>query len=117
MNAGLIIPESYKLATDQAKARNCNGCGTKGLGGWLVPDTLWGLSIEEVCNIHDWMYATGEDKETSDLVFFHNMMTTINSAGGWKWLQALRRHRAVKYYLAVADFGGAAFAAAGEGEV
>lgn len=106
----LIIPDSYRDAPLAARLARCNGCGTKGLGGWLVPDTLWGLDISEACNIHDWMYAEGNDKAHADLIFLYNMLVLVAQRGGW--LAPLRRHRAVKYYLAVADLGGLAFDAA-----
>ena len=57
MTQELYKPESYKRAQASEIDNVCNGCGSKGLGGWLVPDTLYGLSVTEACNIHDWMRA------------------------------------------------------------
>jgi len=107
---GLYAPESYLLASEQEKSDVCNGCGAKGIGGWFVPDTIWGLSIKESCNIHDWMYYEGEDieeKEEADRVFLNNMLRTIKT--GSKWLSGLRKSRAKKYYEAVVHFGGPAY--------
>lgn len=107
----LYAPISYWEAGPADRAGICNGCGTKGLGGWLVPDTLYGLSITEACNIHDWMYAQGDtiaDKEQADRAFLNNMLRIIES----KSIRILlwpRRMRAMKYYSAVRDFGGPAF--------
>ena len=110
----LFAPQAYWDLTPEAKAEICNGCGTKGLGGWLVPDTLWGLSITEPCHIHDFGYFVGktlEDKEREDRIFLNNMLRVIEAANKWydKLLKPLRRMRAMKYYSAVKDFGGPAF--------
>ncbi len=111
----LIAPESYRRATEQERRRICNGCGTKGLGGWLVPDTLYGLSIEEACDIHDWMYHEGRtevDKRRADQIFLENMLRIVEAQDypWWLvWLRWLRRYRAMSYYQAVRDFGDTAF--------
>ena len=111
----LFAPATYWKLNPHEKKKICNGCGTKGLGGILVPDTLYGLSIEEACNIHDYMYHIGhtiEDKEKADRVFLNNMLRIIESVKyPWylKWFKWLRCQRAMKYYQAVRDFGGPAF--------
>ena len=109
-----FAPMSYRTAREEKKREHCNGCGSKGLGGWLVPDTLWGLSIEEECNIHDWMYSEGKtiaDKEEADRVFLNNMIRRIEREKGAisKALRPLRKIRAKEYYEAVRIFGGPAF--------
>lgn len=106
----LFAPEGYWITDDKARKGVCNGCGTKGLGGWIVPDTLYGLSIEKACDIHDWMYAEGkgiEDKESADRAFLNNMLRIIEAES--KWLAFFRRSRAMSYYSVVRDFGGPAF--------
>ena len=106
----LFAPPEYWELTPIAKKEICNGCGAKGTG-WLVPDTLWGLSVEEECNIHDFMYYDGEtieDKEKADRVFLNNMLRRIE-AKSWAILKPLRRHRAKLYYRFVRDCGGPAF--------
>ena len=105
------IPKTYSEATDSEKDATCNGCGTKGLGGWLVPDTLWGLDITEICNMHDWMYAEGKvqsDKWFADRMFLENMLDLIDRESSI-WLKWLRRTRAMSYYSAVCDLGSQAF--------
>ena len=108
----LYAPESYTRATPEVRATVVNGCGP---GGWkldLVPDTIWFLDISLCCDIHDWMYVEGETieaKEEADRVFLNNMLRAIDAAGGPKILQALRRHRAAKYYNMVHLFGGPAY--------
>lgn len=108
----LYAPRSYVDATPEIRAAVVNGCGTSGWKGYLVPDTIWGLRVTEVCRIHDWMYAEGEtiaDKEEADRVFLNNMLRLIEAAGGPWLLQALRRRRARTYFEAVSIFGGPAF--------
>lgn len=106
----LYAPRSYVEAPDVIRRIVVNGCGVGGWKGKLVPDTVWGLSIREACNIHDWMYHEGDtikEKEEADRVFLNNMLRLVD-AGAW-WLRGVRRRRAHKYYLAVRMFGGPAF--------
>lgn len=106
----LWSPPGYHDLTPELKKSICNGCGTKGLGGWFVPDTLYGLSIEECCNIHDFMYRVGaiiQDKQEADRTFLNNMLRVVDT--GSTWLKPFRKRRAVKYYHAVDLFGGPAF--------
>ena len=105
----LYAPTSYFKLTKQEREAQCNGCGSKGLG-WLVPDTIWGLNITSVCNIHDFMYSQGttlQDKEYADRIFLNNLVRVIDS--GSKLFKWLRRRRALKMYWAVKTFGEAAF--------
>ncbi len=107
----LYAPEDYWNLSPSEREEICNGCGTKGLGGWFVPDTLWGLSIKEACNIHDYMYWAGRteaNREEADRVFLNNMMRIILAESG-VILRFFRRYRAVSYYGAVQDMGGPAF--------
>jgi len=107
---GVSAPQSFWNATGEKRARNCNGCGTEGWKGSLVPETVWGLRISLACDVHDWMYADGEtlgDKEVADIIFLCNLLSIIRRAadksfGGW-CLKILRERRAMTYYQAVAD--------------
>jgi hypothetical protein len=106
----LRIPDSYIKASTAKRKEICNGCGTAGWKGDLVPETMWGLDISEACQIHDWEYYLGstiKDKQTADMNFLHNLMVLINRKGGW--LAPFRRWRAATYYSAVRDFGDSAF--------
>jgi len=111
MTVLLFAPQSYHNATPRMIAEICNGCGAKGIGGYLVPDTLYGLNVSPVCDIHDWMYHEGStlpDKDAADRVMYNNMIRYIDAYSCWalKWL---RTRRAMKYYLAVKYFGGGAY--------
>jgi len=115
MPYSLSAPESYRRATDLDRAHICNGCGTKGLGGWLVPDTLFGLDISEACDIHDWQYAEGKtwaDKDVADREFLHNMLILIRAETGLiaAVLHPFRLYRANAYFSAVRLLGGPAYA-------
>jgi hypothetical protein len=108
----LFAPRGYWKLDPLTLMELCNGCGTKGLGGLLVPDSLYGINITEACNIHDYMYVEGmfpEDKDEADRTFLNNMLRLITFYGGPRILQWLRRRRAYSYYLAVKHFGGPAF--------
>ena len=81
------------------------------MGGLFVPNTLWGLSITEACNVHDFMYFEGgneKEKAEADRAFLNNMVRIIDAQSGplLKWL---RRYRAITYYSTVRDFGGPRF--------
>jgi hypothetical protein len=105
----LFAPEQYNKLTPEQKKRLCNGCGAK--GGISVPNTFYGLSMKECCNIHDFMYSKGrslEDKNKADRVFLNNCVRTITAKSSWI-LKPLRLARAKEYYLAVKYFGADAF--------
>ena len=112
---GLLAPVRYIDAGDKQRGLICNGCGPAGWKFDLVPDTIWGLSVTQACDIHDWGYHEGRtdlDKQTADLVLLVNLI--ILCLRGRRWLLPLRAYRATSYYLAVARPGGAAFSAGKE---
>jgi hypothetical protein len=106
----LFAPVSYWESTPEQRKAVCNGCGVAGWKGKFVPDTVWGLSIRQQCDIHDWMYEYGEtedDRGEADRAFLNNLIRGVDARGGW--FAGLRRRRALKYYEAVHRFGGPAF--------
>jgi hypothetical protein len=103
---GLEAPERYFRMFEAEKRLVCNGAGSKGWG-WLVPDTMWGLSVTEAANIHDYMYWWRLGRKESDKLFYKNMLSIINNKGGF--LRYPRRLRAYTYYKAVRVFGAAAY--------
>lgn len=86
------------------------GCGPGRLGDWLIPDTVWFLSIGRACRIHDWDYHIGTNKAMADIRFWHNMDRIIMACTKWNWLKTLRLRRAKLYYLAVKNVGDYAYA-------
>ena len=108
----LFAPPDFWRLSAIAKKKICNGCGTKGLCGYLIPDTIWGLKITIVCDIHDFMYDVGKtlkDKEEADRVFLNNLLRLIDAETSLAVLKWLRRRRAKTYYDAVCLLGGPAF--------
>ena len=106
----LFCPLTYQRASKQERDKVCNGCGAANAKFDFVPDTIYGLNINDACNIHDWMYSKGktiEDKQEADRVFLNNMLRIIEAKGGF--LKVFRRMRAIKYYGAVVDMGGPAY--------
>ena len=107
----LYAPELYWTLTPESKKELCNGCGPKGFG-LLIPDTIYGLVITEVCDIHDFMFAIGVDEEDrliANRVFRNNLLRYIDYKTKWKWLKKLRIRRALKYIYMVDNCSGPAF--------
>lgn len=120
---GLEASNTFWNASSAKRALNCNGAGTSGWRGVMVPDTIWGLDINPSADIHDWDYAEGEtliDKDSADDRFRRNMRSQIKRAAKASWLGWLlhipRRYRAFTYYLAVSE-SDAALVAFGESEL
>lgn len=110
LNNQLIEPDCYKAASPGFKKKICNGCGTSGWKGAIVPETMYGLIITPACQVHDWMYHFGKtaiDKVIADIVFLLNLITLITQYGGY--LMGFRLYRAMSYYLAVSQGGNDAF--------
>lgn len=106
IKVGMVVaPAGYFLLTEEEKKEVCNGAGPKGIG-WLVPDTIYGVSITEAANIHDFMYVGGFSKEDADTLFLQNMLALINAHKGSEVLRYLRVARAHTYYYSVKLFGG-----------
>lgn len=101
----------YLKLTPEQKNKIVNGAGPSGAWyNFLIPNTLYGLSLTEVFNIHDFDYYSGVtlmDKERADTRLLDNMFSVINHTGGV--LSGLRRRRALKYYEAVVIGGEKAF--------
>lgn len=108
----LLAPASFWMAAPGRRKNVCNGCGP---GGWkwdIIPDTMYGLSIHDACDIHDWMYCHGvteKDKEIADHVFKENLYRIIDQKSVSWLFRKLRHLRAWVYFLMVAWFGDEAF--------
>ncbi len=106
----LLAPVSYRTATPIERSRVCNGCGGAATGwltyvvGWFVPSTIHGVDATPACNIHDWMYAHGDGKFFSDLIFLCNLLM-LCWHGGSRRLYPWRAVRCMIFYLAVVIFG------------
>jgi|GEM_PF-3973618 len=81
-----------------------NGCGSKSTEA--VPDTIWGLRITSICNIHDCTHElskSGKDCMLSNLLLLRNTVTFINNNSN-VFTRSLRRYRAMTYYNFVEEF-------------
>ena len=108
----IYAPITYWELSPEEKKEICNGCGAK--DGLKVPDTFWGLNMEEACNIHDYMYSIGKthyDKLFADAMFRLNLTVIIDAKETFKdkLLSVLRHYRAGTYYIAVAKYGNSSF--------
>ena len=105
----LYTPFSYTEASCEELAKVCNGCGAK--DGMKFPGVMWGLSIVDACNIHDWMFHVGVtqgDFEFANNMFDHNLRMIIKAESNW-FMRPLRLARADKYSYGVEKFGESAY--------
>lgn len=91
---------------------NTNGCGAGDAWIDFVPDTMYGLSITPICNLHDDAYtfcdATREAFDLVNLEFYNNMREWIYVKSHWS-LRHLRYMRAHTYYKLVKAKGWSSF--------
>jgi len=108
---GLVASGSYWKATGEDLAEMTGGCGPGKFGDYLVPDTMYGLSVKAACQIHDWDYRPGSEitKTDADMRFLVNMIRIIKYKTRFKVVRIFRYLRAVKYYAAVDEFGGGSY--------
>ena len=108
----ILIPEDAievieKAVLSAALVREImNGCGSKGTGE-IVPDTLWGLRVTAICNIHDVTHhlaKTPDDCKESNLLLLRNLTTFINNNSANFVMRWARRYRAMSYYSAVEEY-------------
>lgn len=90
------------------------GCGPGGLGDFLVPDTVWFLSIRDACRVHDWGYrhckdASEDDRARHDRILKNNGQRIVDFHTESKFLKKLRYRRVLTYYKMVRSFGSPAY--------
>ena len=108
----LLAPSSFWKAHQRTRDKRCNGCGTSGWKGKLVPDTIVGCCVTPACNIHDWMYHEGgleADKVNADKLFRKNMIDIIMASSRWALIKYFGRQRVWLYYRVVKAMGGLYF--------
>ena len=104
------VPEFWNIPM----RKRDGGCGAGELGDYTVPDTMWGLPIRGICQIHDFDYKVGEtdeDKKVADRRLRNNLIrwAKYKTAKWARWLLKLRFIRSKTYYVFVDNFGGPAF--------
>jgi len=96
--------------------KSCNGCGS----GWnakLVPDTIYGMSIKDVCCIHDDRFECLEKSiehlKMSNREFLNNLVRKIDNDTKWwrnnSFVKSLMKRRAKTYHDSVVTFGSSAY--------
>jgi hypothetical protein len=106
--------DCWKFKWDYPEEFSSYGCGPGGIGDFLVPDTVYGLSIREACRIHDWGYrhcemSSEEDRARHDRILHNNSQRIITAGTDWRWVKVLRMRRALTYYQMVRNFGANAY--------
>ena len=78
-------PPSYEDADDTQRDLIVNGCGPQSWKFDLIPDRLLGISVSEICNIHDWEYVhhEGRTRKQADKRMLSNMRALVRERGGW----------------------------------
>ena len=74
-------PKSFVGLSERDRADLYNGCGAGRIGGKLTPESLLGLKITYLCQIHDHMYercCCERDEEIADGIFVMNMNNWIS---------------------------------------
>ena len=95
--------KGYTKLTVAQKDSICNGCGPSGWRANFVPNTFYGLSIKELCNIHDYdfsVYKTIKGFNIANDRLYNNFITYINAKSNW-FMAILRRRRAKTYCMFV----------------
>ena len=109
----LEYPQGFLNLSPEVKAEVCNGAGAK--DGIKVPNTMWGLDMKAVFDIHDYDYWMGEgeeDKRIADRRMLGNAIIFICNKRGF--LMYARGIRAMTYFMGVAILGKKAFYAGKE---
>jgi len=107
----LFAPDSYWALTPEKKKEICNGAGPRGFG-LVVPDTMYGLNMKDVYDIHDYLFSeeyiprggwSHEEFLKANRITLNNAYRKIRAKTKWKWLRYLRERRARLYDLAVSS--------------
>ena len=103
---GCVFREEFLAMSKKERDKICNGVGAADGLSKLVPDTVFGMSIKDLADQHDydyWRGGTTHDRLTADVVFFNNMLRRFKS--GSRFLYPFRKHRAKVYFDFLRDFG------------
>ena len=116
----LKASDDYWTLTDSEHKKICNGVGSRvgiiaNLLWHFTPNTVWGLNITPVSDIHDYDFTYPKTFKTfseaikhktqSDCRFRSNAFTLIESQTKWEWLKTLRKIRILKYHLIITELG------------
>ena len=94
------------------KPKDKCSCGAENALFDFIPDTIFGISIQRSCCIHDHRYEVGGDrldKESADREFLSNMIIEIREGMVWWKPTFLANRRAMSYYEGVVRCGDESF--------
>ena len=97
-----ITTREYDELCPELKAKICNGIGPDTWLRKFCPQTIWGMNVSEIGDIHDFDYEKAKylyTKAVADVVFLVNLCRKIDT--GKKWLKWLRQNRAILYFKLV----------------
>ena len=101
---GLRAPLDYYEASKEERDEIINRCGPDGFLNKFIPDHLFGLSIAEVCNIHDWEFSKAQSQDVlkkADLNFKNNLMVIVRNYTKNVFLKSIRQAAAKIYFWVV----------------
>lgn len=104
---GCLFRPEFLALTQEEKAKICNGVGAAEGLSKLLPDTVFGMSIADIADQHDydyWLGGTTADRLNADIVFFNSMLRRFKNMGS-AFLYPFRRHRAKVYFKFLREFG------------
>jgi len=108
----LITPAGYYDIPKQE--RDSWGCGPGGFGDWIVPDTVYGLSVTPACRRHDFRYRyrqnrNNKTRKLDDNEFLANMQIIVDSKTKGFFLRRLRFTRCRTMHWFVRTLGKKAY--------
>lgn len=108
------VPKCWEFQKNFPEEFESYGCGPGGVGDWFVPDTVYGLSINPACKVHDWDYrhsegASNGHRKACDERLKKNMFLLVVVGTTFWLLRRLRLTRCRFYYLMVRMFGKQAY--------
>jgi len=106
--SGVEAPATFWEMDEATIAMIVGGCGPRGFGDKIVPDSIFWLSIKASCIVHDLEYEIGTiilSKIIADNRFRKNMKYLIEKNSKYNWVKKLRLYFAEKYYFVVHEFG------------
>ncbi len=105
------LPECEDFKRNHPDEWKSFGCGPGGAGDFIVPDTMWGLSVRPACRGHDFEYRFCHDRSRSarksaDKRLLKNCLIIVNEKSvRWQY-KKMRKIRCHTYYYMVRWFGG-----------
>ena len=105
--------KKYPTLTPKQKDAICNGCGPAGWKMGIFLNNIYGLSIKEICNIHDVDFHTYTSSKGFNIANdrLHDNLTAYCNAKSANWFMRFLRGRRIKkmVFFVESPLGWAAF--------